>query len=96
MADFLFGEGPIRALQRATIPLLDALFMVPTSTGSLLFFLGAAAVLIYWLWDKRLGLFLGALLLTSDALNAYLKAPFGLPRPSVALHKPTPPEQRVP
>ncbi len=89
MADFLFSEGPIRALQRFATPVLDAFFVVITSTGGIFFFLGAV-VLVYWLWDKRLGLFLSLLLLGSGALNGYLKALLGMPRPPVELHKPVP------
>ncbi|MFQ6012509.1 MAG: phosphatase PAP2 family protein [Thermoplasmata archaeon] len=89
MADFLFAEGPIRALREASSPFLDALFVLITSTGGILFFL-AAVVLIYWLWDKRLGLFLSLLLLVSGAVNGYLKALFGMPRPSPAFHTPSP------
>ncbi len=90
MGDFFFGVDPIEALQRFATPFLDALFVVITSTGSLLLFLTAAA-LVYWLWDKRLGLYLSVLLLASGALNAYLKALFGLPRPPAVLHKVFPP-----
>ncbi len=90
MADFFFGVDPIEALQRFATPLLDALFVAITSTGSLLFFLTAAA-LVYWLWDKRLGLYLSVLLLASGAVNAYLKALFGLPRPPAVYHKVFPP-----
>jgi membrane-associated phospholipid phosphatase len=89
MGDFFFGVDPIEVLQRFATPFLDALFVVITSTGSLPFFL-AAMVLVYWLWDKRLGLFLGVLLLVSGAVNAYLKAFFGQPRPPSELHKPVP------
>ncbi len=55
MADFLFSDGPILSLQAAAGPFLDVLFVLITSTGSIYFFLGAV-VLVYWLWDKRLGL----------------------------------------
>ncbi len=89
MGDFFFGVDPIQALQRFATPFLDAIFVVITSTGSLFFFMAAAA-LVYWLWDKRLGLFLGVLLLVSGGVNAYLKALFGQPRPPVELHKPVP------
>ncbi|MFQ5908147.1 MAG: phosphatase PAP2 family protein [Thermoplasmata archaeon] len=89
MGDFLFGVGPIRALQEFASPFLDALFVVITSTGDILFFL-AAVVLTYWLWDKRLGLFLSLLLLTSGALNGALKTLFGQPRPPGVFHKPSP------
>ncbi len=90
MGDFFFGVDPIEALQRFATPFLDALFVVITSTGSLLFFLTATA-LVYWLWDKRLGLYLSVLLLASGAVNAYLKALFGLPRPPAVYHKVFPP-----
>ncbi len=90
MGDFFFGVDPIQALQRVATPFLDALFVAITSTGSLLFFLTAAA-LVYWLWDKRLGLYLSVLLLASGAVNAYLKALFGLPRPPAVFHKVVPP-----
>ncbi len=90
MADFFFGVDPIQALQRFATPFLDALFVVITSTGSLLFLMTAAA-LVYWLWDKRPGLYLSVLLLASGAVNAYLKALFGLPRPPAVYHKVFPP-----
>ncbi len=90
MGDFFFGVDPIQALQRVATPFLDALFVAITSTGSLLFFLTAAA-LVYWLWDKRLGLYLSVLPLASGAVNAYLKALFGLPRPPPVFHKVVPP-----
>lgn len=89
MADFLFSEGPIRALQEASTPFLDALFVIITNTGSALFIF-AAILLVYWLWDKRLGFLLSVLLLVSAALNLYLKVLFGSPRPPAALHKPVP------
>ena len=86
MGDFLFGLDPIRALQRFASPFLDAFFVVITNTGSLFFFL-FAAVLVYWLWDKRLGLYLSVLLMVSAPLNAVLKALVGWPRPPAAFHK---------
>ncbi len=90
MGDFFFGLDPIEALQRVASPFLDAIFVVITSTGSLLFFL-AAVVLVYWLWDKRLGFFLSVLLLASGALNGYLKTLFGSPRPPAPYHRVVPP-----
>ncbi len=89
MGAFLFGVAPIQALRQVSSPLLDAFFVVITSTGDLLFFL-AVVGLIYWLWDKRLGLFLVVLLLAGGLLNAYLKSLFGLPRPPSLFHKPFP------
>ncbi len=86
MGDFLFGVGPLRALREIASPLLDAFFIGITSTGDILFLL-AAAVLVYWLWDKRLGLFLGLLPLVSGALNGVLKTLFGLPRPPAVFHR---------
>ena len=89
MGAFLFGVAPIRALRQVSSPFLDAFFVVITSTGDILFFL-AVVVLIYWIWDKRLGLFLVVLLLAGVLLNAYLKALFGWPRPPSFFHKPYP------
>ncbi|MDX1534822.1 MAG: phosphatase PAP2 family protein [Thermoplasmata archaeon] len=86
MGGVLFGLGPILALREVASPFWDVLFLAVTSTGSVPFLL-AAVFLVYWLWDKRLGLFLGILLLTSGALNAYLKTLFGLPRPPTVYHK---------
>ncbi|MCJ2532106.1 MAG: phosphatase PAP2 family protein [Candidatus Thermoplasmatota archaeon] len=87
MGEFLFGVAPIRALWEASSPFLDAFFVIITSTGDVLFFL-AVVVLVYWLWDKRFGLFLGSLLLVSGALNGLLKTLFGLPRPPSFFHRP--------
>lgn len=87
MADFLFSEGPIRALREAATPFLDALFTLITNTGSVLFFL-VVLLLVYWLWDTRLGFLLSLVLLVSAGLNGYLKALFGMPRPSPRWHTP--------
>ncbi len=87
MGEFLFGVAPVRALWEVSSPFLDAFFVVITSTGDVLFFL-VVVVLVYWLWDKRLGLFLGSLLLVSGALNGFLKTRFGLPRPPSFFHRP--------
>lgn len=87
--DALFSEGPIRALQDLASPLLDTVFLAITATGGVLFLL-AAVVLLYWLGDKRFALFVGLLLLTSWAVNGYLKAFFGMPRPPSDLHRPAP------
>ncbi|MEE9197408.1 MAG: phosphatase PAP2 family protein [bacterium] len=89
MGAFLFGVAPIRALRQVSSPFLDAFFIAITSTGDILFFLAVVA-LIYWLWDKRLGLFLVVLLVASGSLNAYLKSLFGSPRPPSFFHKPFP------
>ncbi|MFQ5919561.1 MAG: phosphatase PAP2 family protein [Thermoplasmata archaeon] len=89
MGGILFGLGPIQALREVSSPFWDAFFFAVTSTGDVVFFL-AAMVLIYWLWDKRLGLFLGILLLASGALNGYLKSLFGSPRPPTVYHTPFP------
>ncbi|MFQ5838825.1 MAG: phosphatase PAP2 family protein [Thermoplasmata archaeon] len=86
MADFLFSDGPIKALQELSSPLLDVLFLVITSTGSTLFLL-AVTLLIYWLWDKRVGLLLGVVLLSSAAVNGLLKLLFDMSRPPSELHR---------
>lgn len=81
----LFSEGPIRALQDLLSPTFDLFFRVVTAGGN-----GAVLVsltlLVYWLWDRRLGLLLGLVVLTSGALNGFLKAMFALPRPPTSLH----------
>ncbi len=90
MGEFLFGVAPIRALWEVSSPFLDAAFVAITSSGDRLFFL-VVVVLIYWLWDNRLGLFLSVLLLASGVLNGHLRALFGLPRPPAAYHRVFPP-----
>jgi membrane-associated phospholipid phosphatase len=87
MGEFLFGVAPIRALWEVSSPFLDAVFVAITFSGDRLFFL-VVVVLIYWLWDKRLGLFLSSLLLVSGALNGFLKTLLGLPRPPSFFHRP--------
>lgn len=85
MADLLFSETPIRALQDALSPLFDGLFLAITSTGSTLFLL-VLVLLVYWLWDKRAGFFIGVVLLSSGAMNVLLKDLFQMPRPPSQLH----------
>lgn len=85
MADFLFSDGPIRALQELLSPALDGLFLVLTTAGNGAL-LVALSIIVYWVWDKRLGLVLGGLVLFGAALNGFLKAAFGLPRPPAELH----------
>ncbi len=85
MVDLLFSETPIRALQDALSPLFDGLFLAITSTGSTLFLL-VLVLMVYWLWDKRAGLFIGVVLLSSGAMNVLLKDLFQMPRPPSQLH----------
>jgi membrane-associated phospholipid phosphatase len=82
----LFSEEPIIALQTALPPWLLPVFDVITDAGRREILFGLA-VLIYWLWDKRIGFFLASTLLVSAAVNGALKAAFGMPRPSTDLWK---------
>lgn len=86
--DLLFSEGPIRALQRFSSPLVDAAFVALTTTGGVVFLL-VLVVLLYWLVDKRLAFVLGVALLASWALNGFLKDLFGMARPPPELHIPS-------
>lgn len=86
MLDPLFSEGPIRALQGLSSPLLDAIFTAITSTGSSAFLI-LAVLLLYWLRDKRVAVLISVLLLYGSALNGLMKALFGMPRPPQELHK---------
>jgi membrane-associated phospholipid phosphatase len=86
MLDFLFSEGPVKSLQELLTPLFEPLFLLITFTGSAVFLL-ALAVIVLWLWDKRVGFLLAIVVLSSAALNALLKDLFGMPRPSPELHR---------
>ncbi len=86
MEDLLFSEGPIRALQSFLSPLLDGFFLIVTNAGVSVILL-TLSLIIYWLADKRLGLFLGLLALSSAALNGFLKDLFQMPRPPSYLQK---------
>ncbi len=85
MADFLFSEGPIRVLQDLLSPALDGLFLLLTEAGNGALLI-AFAILVYWIWDKRLGLLLGVLTLSGVALSGLLKSVIGMPRPPPDLH----------
>jgi len=82
----LFSEEPIRAIQQFSTPWLDVAFVLITELGSrwILFIL---AMLGYYLIDKRAAFFVMVALFTSNVANGLLKDFFGLPRPSVELHK---------
>lgn len=66
-------------------PALDGLFLVLTTAGNAAL-LSALSIVVYWLWDKRLGLVLGGLVLFGAALNGLLKSAIGLSRPPGELH----------
>lgn len=83
MADFLFSEGPIEALQRLS-PYLDGLFIAITTSGGGIVLMGLS-LLLYWLWDKRAGFMLATLVLVSGALNGSLKEVFQTSRPPAHL-----------
>ncbi|MGE5577651.1 MAG: phosphatase PAP2 family protein [Syntrophothermus sp.] len=75
------GIAVIKAIQSVANPVLDAFFVAMSAMGSEEFFVAVIGFL-YWNIDKRLGYRLGAVLLSSQALNSYLKDLFHTPRPS--------------
>jgi len=82
----LFSEGPIRFLQSFSPPWLDAFFNVATDVGDRMILFGLT-MLLWWLWDKRIGFFVATTLLVSAAANGLLKEAFGMPRPDPSLWK---------
>ncbi|MCL6430805.1 MAG: glycerophosphodiester phosphodiesterase, partial [Anaerolineae bacterium] len=75
-----WGIAAILSLQSHGGPALGSFFRVVTLLGDERFFL-LFLPLIYWCFDKRLGLRLAVLVLLSNTLNLWLKWGFGLPRP---------------
>jgi membrane-associated phospholipid phosphatase len=82
----LFSEGPIRFLQSLSSPWLDAFFSLATDLGDRMILFGLT-MLLWWLWDKRIGFFVATTLLVSAAANGLLKEAFGMPRPDPSLWK---------
>ena len=82
----LFSEEPIRALQAILPTWLYPVFDVVTDAGKREVLFGLA-ILIFWLWDKRIGFFAAATLIGSAAVNGLLKTSFNMPRPSEELWK---------
>lgn len=89
MSGFLFSEDVIIYLQSFGNPFIDFLFRTITEAGSYstIFFL---ATLIFWCYDKKLGLKLMYVILISATLAILAKNLFKIPRPTEVLHKISP------
>ncbi len=70
-------------LQSFSTPALDSVFKLITFLGDEKFYL-ILLPLVYWCFDKRLGLRLALVVLLSDTINLWCKWGFGLPRPDPA------------
>jgi len=79
-AILMWGIGVVLALQALSSPALDGIFLAITQLGGELFFF-LLIPLIYWCFDKRLGIRLAVLFLLSAVANLWLKALFNTPRP---------------
>ncbi len=67
-------------LQSFSTPALDSFFKLVTLLGDEKFYL-VFLPLVYWCFDKRLGIRLALLVLASDTINLWCKWAGGLPRP---------------
>ncbi len=67
-------------LQSFGTPTLDTVFKLITFLGDEKFYL-VLLPLVYWCFDKRLGIRLALLVLASNTVNLWLKYAFGLARP---------------
>ncbi len=81
--NFLFGEDILNSMHIFTGSWLDILMLSITSAGSEFFYMAALPVL-YWCWDRRKTLYVGAVFLTAMTLNDALKYTFNHPRPDPA------------
>ncbi len=82
------GTEFIVRLQALGGPAADTFFKLVTLLGDEKFYL-LLLPLVYWCFDKRLGIRLAALVMASNAINLWLKFAFRLPRP------PSPPVRRI-
>jgi membrane-associated phospholipid phosphatase len=85
MSEFLmslipWGTEVILWVQSFSNPFLDGLFTVATFLGEEEFYL-VFLPLIYWCFNKRVGIRLAYAFLLSACLNSFLKDLFGIPRP---------------
>jgi membrane-associated phospholipid phosphatase len=85
MGDFLtslipWGTEAILWVQSFSSPFLDALLTAATLLGEEEFYL-VFLPLIYWCFNKRIGIRLAYAFLLSSYLNLFLKDLFGIPRP---------------
>lgn len=79
----LFGEEILNRMHIAAGSWLDVVMPVITATGSETFYMVALPVL-YWCWDRRKTLYVGAVFLTAMSVNDVLKNIFNHPRPDPA------------
>ncbi len=77
---FLFGEDILNSVHIFAGSWLDAVMLGITSAGSETFYMVALPVL-YWCWDRRKALYVGAVFLTAMTINDALKSLFNHPRP---------------
>lgn len=75
-----WGTEAILWVQSFSTPFLDVLFTVATFLGEKEFYL-VFLPLIYWCFNKRIGIQLAHAFLLSSYLNLFLKDLFGIPRP---------------
>ncbi len=67
-------------LEKIRNPLLDAIFSVITLLGDETFFI-AAAIVVFWCIEKKLGYFMMSVCFFGTVLNQFLKIVFRIPRP---------------
>ena len=79
-----WGTSAIQALQSFSTPALDTFFKLVTLLGDEKFYL-LLLPLVYWCFDKRLGMRLAVLVMASNTVNLWIKFALGLPRPPGAL-----------
>lgn len=77
---FLFGEEILNRAHIFAGPWLDQLMLAVTSLGSEIFYL-LALPLLYWCWDRKKALYVGAAFLFAISLNDIMKTVFQHPRP---------------
>jgi membrane-associated phospholipid phosphatase len=80
---FLFGEETLNSIHLFAGSWLDWLMLGLTSLGSENFYL-MALPLLYWCWDRKKTLYVGAAFLVSISLNDIVKTIFLHPRPDPA------------
>jgi membrane-associated phospholipid phosphatase len=80
---FLFGEDILNRIHIFAGSWLDFCMPVITSAGSETFYMIALPVL-YWCWDRRRALYVGAVFLTAMTVNDALKYTYNHPRPDPA------------
>ncbi|HOT45247.1 MAG TPA: phosphatase PAP2 family protein [Spirochaetota bacterium] len=77
---FLFGEDILNSIHIFAGSWLDMAMLVITSAGSETFYMIALPIL-YWCWDRRRAIYVGAVFLVAMTVNDALKYLFNNPRP---------------